>query len=52
DLGRDGQILEYVRRIAENIIDKDPELKSDNNTILKNEIEKQSKTGFDWSSIS
>ncbi len=52
DLGRDGQILEYVRRIAGDIIEKDPDLKNDDNTILKNEIVRQAKTGFDWSSIS
>ena len=52
NLGRDGQILEYARRIAEEIIDSDPELALDDNNILKSELRKRSKNDFDWSSIS
>ncbi len=52
NLTRDGQILEYVRRIAEEIIDRDPELKSPENLKLKKWISIQKKNRHDWSSIS
>ena len=35
DLGKDGQLLAWVRNIAEEIIESDPRLEKDNNAILK-----------------
>jgi ATP-dependent DNA helicase RecG len=52
NLGQDGQILEYARRIAEEIIEKDPELSSADNLLLKKAIEKEAKRDLDWGSIS
>ena len=52
NLGQDGQILEYARRIAEEIIEKDPELTSADNFLLKKSLEKQDKRDLDWGSIS
>ena len=52
NLSKDGQILEYVRRIAEEIIEADPELSTEDNFRLKKGIEKQNKKEYDWGSIS
>ena len=52
NLSRDGQIIEYVRRIAEEIIEKDPELSSADNIKLKKAISKQNKNKYNWSTIS
>jgi ATP-dependent DNA helicase RecG len=52
DLGKDGQLIEYVRRIAENIISQDPLLENDQNAILKNEILRLFSYKQSWSNIS
>jgi hypothetical protein len=39
-LGRDGQIIEYVRHIAEGIVSEDPFLEKDENLILKAGIQR------------
>jgi ATP-dependent DNA helicase RecG len=52
DLGKDGQLIEYVRRIAENIISQDPLLENAQNTILKNEISRLFSKKQSWSNIS
>lgn len=52
DLGRDGQIIEYVRKIADDILEKDPLLSSDQNTVLKNELKRMSAGQQSWSKIS
>jgi ATP-dependent DNA helicase RecG len=52
NLGKDGQIIEYVRHIAENILDKDPFLASDRNLILKAELKRQFSKTQSWSNIS
>src|SRR5690606_18163261 len=36
DLGKDGQLIEYSRRIAEGILEKDPLLKESPNSVLRN----------------
>jgi ATP-dependent DNA helicase RecG len=52
DLGRDGQIIEYVRKIADEILEKDPLLSNDQNTVLKNELKRMSSGQQSWSKIS
>ncbi|MDT8401150.1 MAG: ATP-dependent DNA helicase RecG [Bacteroidales bacterium] len=52
NLGKDGQILEYARRIAEEILDNDPLLQEANNNILKQQLKNIRKTEYDWSKIS
>jgi len=52
DLGKDGQIIEYVRKIAEDIISNDPLLETDNNLILKAELKRLFSKQQSWSSIS
>lgn len=52
DLGKDGQIMEYVRRIAEEIISNDPLLEKEENTILRSELMRLFSTRQSWSNIS
>jgi ATP-dependent DNA helicase RecG len=52
NLGKDGQILEYARRIAEEIVDADPLLEEPQNIILNEQLKNIKKTVYDWSKIS
>ncbi|MGQ9621438.1 MAG: ATP-dependent DNA helicase RecG [Bacteroidales bacterium] len=52
DLARDGQLIEYVRRIAETILEKDPVLKDENNLILRQELTRLFSRKYSWSNIS
>ncbi len=51
-LGKDGQILQYARDIAGEIIDSDPGLNSEKNLLLKNEMKKTRQKGLEWGIIS
>jgi len=51
-LGKDGQILEYARRIAEDILNNDPQLQEPQNIILNQQLKNIKKTEYDWSKIS
>lgn len=52
DLGRDGQIIEYVRRIAEGILEEDPELEKTDNQLLRSELKRLFSIKQSWSDIS
>ncbi len=52
NLGKDGQILEYARRIAEEILNNDPLLQEPHNITLKQQLKSIKKTEYDWSKIS
>jgi ATP-dependent DNA helicase RecG len=52
DLARDGAIIEYVRKIAAEIIDHDPNLETDRNRILMNQINRLFPADRSWSLIS
>lgn len=52
DLGKDGQIIEYVRRIAGEIISDDPLLENSRNSILRNELARLFSFKQSWSNIS
>ena len=52
NLGRDGQILQYARNIAEDIIDADPGLKKEEHLILVKQLKKLYWKTVNWSSIS
>ena len=52
DLGKDGQIIEYVRRIAEDVVLNDPLLKHDQNLILCHELNRLFSKKQYWSNIS
>jgi ATP-dependent DNA helicase RecG len=52
NLGKDGQIIEYVRNIAEEILKKDPLLEDDQNHLLKGELKRLFSQKQSWSNIS
>ena len=49
---KDSQILQYTRGIAEQILEKDPELSMPENLILTKQLGKLAKGKIDWSIIS
>ncbi|MCF8381126.1 MAG: ATP-dependent DNA helicase RecG [Bacteroidales bacterium] len=51
-LGRDGNILQYARDIAGEIIDKDPLLAADENRLLKLQLKKLYNKSVNWGEIS
>jgi ATP-dependent DNA helicase RecG len=52
NLGKDGQLIEYVRNIADNILTDDPLVEQDKNSILKSELKRLYSQKQSWSSIS
>lgn len=52
NLGKDGQLIQYARNIADHILDNDPDLKTSENTILKKQLHKLAKKKIDFSVIS
>jgi ATP-dependent DNA helicase RecG len=52
NLGKDGQIIEYVRNIAEEILNKDPLLKDTQNLLLRSELGRIFSQKQSWSNIS
>lgn len=52
NIARDGQILQFARNIAEEILDLDPSLEKDENKVLMKELNRQKKSYTDWSLIS
>jgi ATP-dependent DNA helicase RecG len=52
NLGKDGQIIEYVRNIAEEILKKDPLLENSQNHLLQNELKRLFSQKQSWSNIS
>jgi ATP-dependent DNA helicase RecG len=51
-LGKDGQILQYARNMATDILDKDPDLSLAENSLLKKQLSVQKASRTDWSIIS
>jgi ATP-dependent DNA helicase RecG len=52
NLGQDQQLLQFVRNIADKILDKDPELSAPENHLLARELKNQSKSKLLWRMIS
>jgi ATP-dependent DNA helicase RecG len=52
DLGKDGQLIEYVRHIAEEIINLDPLLENNQNLIFRSELKRLFSQRQSWSNIS
>jgi ATP-dependent DNA helicase RecG len=52
DLGKDGQLIEYVRHIAEEILGTDPLLENDLNLIFRSELKRLFSNKQSWSNIS
>ncbi|MDR2010407.1 MAG: ATP-dependent DNA helicase RecG [Bacteroidales bacterium] len=52
NLSQDGQLIQYVKDIASNILDEDPNLDMDKNLVLKNELKEMNKNRVDYGQIS
>lgn len=52
NLAQDGQILQYARDIASELLDKDPDLKDETNQLLNERLKKISRTKTNWGMIS
>jgi ATP-dependent DNA helicase RecG len=52
NLARDGQIIEYVRNIADEILKKDPLLEDPGNILLRGELKRLFSQKQSWSNIS
>ena len=52
DLARDGQLLQYVREVAEKLIDDDPDASKPENAIVWGRLAEFRKKNVDWSAIS
>ena len=52
DIAKDGQLLQYVREVAEKIIDADPQQILPENEILWKQLRELNKKSVDWSVIS
>ncbi|MCU4156298.1 ATP-dependent DNA helicase RecG [Carboxylicivirga sp. A043] len=52
NLGRDGQILQFARQVAEAILADDPLLEKDDNFILNKQLKKLAREKMNWSMIS
>ena len=52
DLARDGQLLQYVREVAQKVVDEDPERKLSKNDILWRQLKVLRKNNVNWAAIS
>ena len=52
DLARDGQLLQYVREVAEKLIDDDPDASKPENAVVWGRLAEFRKKNVDWSAIS
>jgi len=52
DIARDGQLLQYVRNVAEEVVDADPAGVHPENEILWRQLKALRKTNVNWASIS
>ena len=52
DIARDGQLLQYVREIAQQIVEDDPKGEKTENQILWDQLKRLRKSNVNWSSIS
>ena len=52
DIGKDGQLIEYVRNIAEEILNLDPLLENNQNQIFRSELKRLFSQRQSWSNIS
>lgn len=52
DIARDGQLLQYVREVAQQIVDDDPDAAKLENEILWKQLKALRKTNVNWAAIS
>jgi ATP-dependent DNA helicase RecG len=51
DLGKDAKILDLARRAAEELLEDDPNLDKEENSLIKQQVRRQRKTSLNWSRI-
>ncbi len=52
DIARDGQLLQYVREVAQNVVDADPTGTLPENEVLWRQLKALRKTNVNWAAIS
>ena len=52
DLAHDGQLLQYVREVAQEVIKKDPQGELPENSVLWKQLKTLRKSNVNWSAIS
>jgi ATP-dependent DNA helicase RecG len=52
DLGKDGELLQQARAVAQSVLEKDPLLQQPDNRMILQQIESIKKTAVNWSRIS
>lgn len=52
DIARDGQLLQYVREVAQQIVERDPEGQLPENELLWRQLKALRKTNVNWAAIS
>lgn len=52
NLSQDGQLIQYVKDIAANLLNEDPELNSEKNLVLKNTLKELNRDKVDYGQIS
>ena len=52
DIARDGQLLQYVREVAQRVVDNDPNGERPENDILWRQLKALRKTNVNWAAIS
>jgi ATP-dependent DNA helicase RecG len=52
DLGKDGELLQQAREVAQSVLEKDPLLQQPDNHMILQQIESIKKTAVNWSRIS
>ena len=52
DIARDGQLLQYVRDIAERLLDEDPQCENPKNQVVRQQLKELRKKNVNWAVIS
>ena len=52
DIVRDGQLLQYVREVAQKVVDEDPKGELPENEVLWKQLKALRKTNVNWAAIS
>ena len=52
NLATDGQIIQYSRDVAQNVLEKDPDLLSPENSLLNKRLTQMAKDSVNWGVIS
>lgn len=52
DLGKDGQLLQIARTAVVSLLERDPQLQLLENTMIKQQVDRQKKSAINWSRIS